>query len=98
MLLITAAAYFATPFLGQRLQLKIRCEKLLILSRRLGGVPAFRFDALSDRIQRILSRSAPPPSRRTAANIPTGTTPRMQSLRKSEESPRTFPVDKQSVR
>src|SRR5436189_6477720 len=29
-LLMTAAAYFATAFLGQKLKLKILCEKLLI--------------------------------------------------------------------
>lgn len=58
-LLVTAAAYFATAFLGQKLKLKILCEKLLIISRRFFGIPPFRFYALSDGIQRILSRSAP---------------------------------------
>ena len=59
-LLVAAAAYFATTFLGQKLKLKILCEKLLIISRRFFGIPPFRFYALSDGIQRILSRSAPP--------------------------------------
>lgn len=59
-LLVAATAYFATTFLGQRLKLKILCEKLLIISRRFFGIPPFRFYALSDGIQRILSRSAPP--------------------------------------
>jgi hypothetical protein len=31
-LLMTAAAYFATAFLGQKLKLKILCEKLVIIS------------------------------------------------------------------
>jgi len=59
-LLAAAAADFATTFLGQRLQLKILCEKLRIISRRFLGIPPFRFYALADGIQRILSRSAPP--------------------------------------
>ncbi len=58
-LLVAAAPYFATTFLGQRLKLKIPCEKLLIISRRFLGIPPFRFYALSEGIQRILSRSAP---------------------------------------
>ena len=57
---MTAAAYFATTFWGQKLKLKILCEKLLIISRRFLGIPPFRFYALADGIQRILSRSAPP--------------------------------------
>jgi hypothetical protein len=59
-LLVAAAAYFATTFLGQKLKLKILCEKLLIISRRFFGIPPFRFYALADGIQRLLSRSAPP--------------------------------------
>ena len=58
-LLVAAAAYFATTFLEQKLKLKILCEKLLIISRRFFGIPPFRFYALADGIQRILSRSAP---------------------------------------
>jgi hypothetical protein len=41
--LVTAAAYFAATFLGQKLKLKILCEKLLIISRRFFGIPPFRF-------------------------------------------------------
>ena len=58
--MVAAAAYFATTFLGQKLKLKILCEKLLIISRRFFGIPPFRFYALSDGIQRLLSRCAPP--------------------------------------
>ncbi len=43
MILVTAAAYFATTFRGQKLKLKILCEKLLMISRRFWGVPPFRF-------------------------------------------------------
>ena len=59
-LLMTAAAYFATAFLGQKLKLKILCEKLLIISQRFFGIPPFRFYALADGIRNILSRGSPP--------------------------------------
>ena len=57
--LVTAAAYFAATFLGQKLKLKILCEKLLIISRRFFGIPPFRFYALADGIRTILTRSNP---------------------------------------
>jgi hypothetical protein len=60
-LLMTAAAYFATVFLGQKLKLKILCEKLLIISQRFFGIPPFRFYALADGIRNLLSRSSPGP-------------------------------------
>lgn len=60
-LLMTAAAYFATTFLGQKLKLKILCEKLLIISQRFFGIPPFRFYALADGIRNVLSRSSPLP-------------------------------------
>ncbi len=60
-LLMTAAAYFATAFLGQKLKLKILCEKLLIISQRFFGIPPFRFYALADGIRHLLSRSSPSP-------------------------------------
>jgi hypothetical protein len=58
-LLVTAAAYFAATFLGQKLKLKILCEKLLIISQRFFGIPPFRFYALADGIRKILSRCSP---------------------------------------
>lgn len=60
-LLMTAAAYFATAFVGQKLKLKILCEKLLIISQRFFGIPPFRFYALADGIRNVLSRSSPSP-------------------------------------
>jgi hypothetical protein len=53
--LVTAAAYFAATFLGQKMKLRILCEKLLIISQRFFGIPPFRFYALADGIKRILS-------------------------------------------
>ena len=53
--LVTAAAYFAATFLGQKLKLKILCEKRLIISRRFFGIPPFRFYALAKGIAKVLS-------------------------------------------
>lgn len=58
--LVLAAAYFASAFLGQKLKLKVLCEKLLIISRRFFGTPPFRFYALADAIRQVLSHSPPP--------------------------------------
>lgn len=57
--LVTAAAYFAATFLGQKMKLRILCEKLLIISRRFFGIPPFRFYALADGIKKILSQISP---------------------------------------
>ncbi len=59
--LVTAAACFAPTFLGQKLKLKILCEKLRIISRRFFGIPPFRFDALADGIRTVLAGSNPSP-------------------------------------
>ena len=55
--LVTAAAYFAATFLGQKMKLRILCEKLLIISQRFFGIPPFRFYALADGIKNILSQT-----------------------------------------
>jgi len=60
--LVLAVAYFAATFLGQKLKLKLLCEKLLIISRRFFGIPPFRFYALADAIRHVLSHSSPPAS------------------------------------
>ena len=59
--LVAAAAYFAATFLGQKMKLRILCEKLLIISQRFFGIPPFRFYALADGIKRILSQTNPDP-------------------------------------
>ena len=59
--LVTAAAYFAATFLGQKMKLRILCEKLLIISQRFFGIPPFRFYALAEGIQKILSQTSPSP-------------------------------------
>jgi hypothetical protein len=55
--LVTAAAYFAATFLGQKMKLRILTEKLLVISQRFFGIPPFRFYALADGIRRLLSGS-----------------------------------------
>ena len=57
--LVTAAAYFAATFLGQKMKLRILCEKLLIISQRFFGIPPFRFYALADGIKNVLSQTSP---------------------------------------
>jgi hypothetical protein len=77
-LLMTAAAYFATTFLGQKLKLKNWCEKLLIISQRFFGIPPFRFYALGAGFGHILFRSTPSRVRRTSPLHPTRNATRLQ--------------------
>ena len=58
-MLATAAAFFAATFLGQKMNLKVLCGKLLIISRRFFGIPPFRFYALADGIRTVLTGSHP---------------------------------------
>jgi len=67
--LVTAAAYFAATFLGQKMKLRILCEKLLIISQRFFGIPPFRFYALADGIQRILSGTSFDPPQPTPPGL-----------------------------
>jgi hypothetical protein len=39
------------------MKLRVLCEKLLIISQRFFGIPPFRFYALADGIQQILSQA-----------------------------------------
>jgi hypothetical protein len=72
--LVTAAADFAATFLGQKMKLRILCEKLLIISQRFFGIPPFRFYALADGIKNILSQTSPSPS----PSPPTNEAPSLQ--------------------
>ena len=67
--LVTAAAYFAATFLGQKMKLRILCEKLLIISQRFFGIPPFRFYALADGIKKILSQTSPSPPANDAPSL-----------------------------
>jgi Transposase DDE domain len=66
--LVTAAAYFAATFLGQKMKLRILCEKLLIISHRFFGIPPFRFYALADGIGNVLSQTSPDPAEQSTPN------------------------------
>ena len=63
--LVTATAYFAATFLGQKMKLRILTEKLLVISQRFFGIPPFRFYALADGIRRLLSGSAFQPTQKS---------------------------------
>ena len=69
--LVTAVADFAATFVGQPMKLRILREKLLIISQRFLGIPAFRFYALADGIRRILSTGtfSPPPEPPTSLQL-----------------------------
>jgi hypothetical protein len=67
--LVTAAAYFAATFLGQKMKLRILCEKLLIISQRFFGIPPFRFYALADGIKNVLAQSSPGPPPEPLPNL-----------------------------
>jgi hypothetical protein len=67
--LVTAAAYFAATFLGQKMKLRILCEKLLIISQRFFGIPPFRFYALADGIKKILSQTSPGPPEKSPPSL-----------------------------
>jgi hypothetical protein len=67
--LVTAAAYFAATFLGQKMKLRILCEKLLIISQRFFGIPPFRFYALADGIKKLLSQTCPGAPEKSAPSL-----------------------------
>jgi len=67
--LVTAAAYFAATFLGQKMKLRILCEKLLIISQRFFGIPPFRFYALADGIMKLLSQTSPSPPEQSLPSL-----------------------------
>ena len=67
--LVTAAAYFAATFLGQKMKLRILCEKLLIISQRFFGIPPFRFYALADGIKKLLSQTSPIPPEKSPPSL-----------------------------
>jgi hypothetical protein len=56
MALVLAVAYFATVYLGQRLKLETLSAVVLRLSRRIFGIPDFRYYAIADGIKRLLER------------------------------------------
>jgi Transposase DDE domain len=67
--LVMPAAYFAATFLGQKMKLRILCEKLLIISQRFFGIPPFRFYALAEGIKKILSQTSPGPPEKSLPSL-----------------------------
>jgi hypothetical protein len=85
--LVTAAAYFAATFLGQKMKLRILCEKLLIISQRFFGIPPFRFYALSDGIKRILSGTSFDPPQQSPPSLQMDLTARLAGRKILRKSP-----------
>jgi hypothetical protein len=63
MALILAVAYFSMVYLGQRLKMRAVAGLLLKASKRIFGIPDFRFYALADGIWELLKRSERGPLR-----------------------------------
>jgi len=65
--LVMAVAYFACVYLGKRAKLAIPVQHIHRISRRIYGIPEFRFSAVADGIKEVLfgrqggiNRSPPP--------------------------------------
>jgi hypothetical protein len=63
MALVLAVSYFTMAYIGQRVKLKAVSRLLLSESRRIFGVPVFRYYALADGIKELLLRSNKGPLR-----------------------------------
>jgi len=63
MALVLAVSYFTMAYLGLRVKLKAVSSLLLRVSRRIFGVPEFRYYALADGIKELLLRSNKGPMR-----------------------------------
>jgi hypothetical protein len=63
MALALAVSYFTMTHIGQRLKLRAMSSLLLNVSRRIFGIPDFRFYALADGIRELLKRSDKGPLR-----------------------------------
>ncbi|MBS3818366.1 hypothetical protein KGY73_02515 [bacterium] len=54
MALVLALSYFAMVYLGMKTKLRVLARHVLTATRRLFGIPDFRFYALSDGIRELL--------------------------------------------
>ena len=66
--LVLAVAYFTMAYLGRRVKLKAMSRLLLKASRRIFGIPDFRYYALSDGIRELLKRNDRGPLRSLSKN------------------------------
>lgn len=60
--LVTAVTYFACQYLGEKTKLNVLLGHVLAASRRIYGIPEFRYYAIADGVQE-LCYGRPPPSK-----------------------------------
>lgn len=63
MALVLAAAYFASVYVGRKLKLRVMSSILTRISKRIFGIPDFRYYAIADGIKELLSRNMQGPLR-----------------------------------
>ena len=63
MALVLAAAYFTSVYIGSKLKMRVLSAILMRLSKRIFGIPDFRYYAIADGIKELLSRNMEGPLR-----------------------------------
>lgn len=63
MALVLAAAYFASVYIGSKLKMKVLSAIIMRISKRIFGIPDFRYYAIADGIKELLSRNIKGPLR-----------------------------------
>jgi len=63
MALVLAVAYFASVYVGRKLKLRVMSSILTRISKRIFGIPDFRYYAIADGIKELLSRNMKGPLR-----------------------------------
>ena len=63
MALVLATAYFASAYIGRKLKMKVLSSIIIRLSKRIFGIPDFRYYAIADGIKELLSRNMKGPLR-----------------------------------
>ena len=58
MALVLAVAFFAAVYIGRRLKLEALSATVLRVSKRIFGIPDFRYYAIADGIKRVLERDS----------------------------------------
>jgi len=56
MVLVFAAAYFASVYIGSKLKMRVLSAVIIKVSQRIFGIPDFRYYAIADGIKRLLGR------------------------------------------
>ncbi len=63
MALVLATAYFASVYIGSKLKMRVLSAILMRLSKRIFGIPDFKYYAITDGIKELLSRNMKGPLR-----------------------------------